>query len=137
MVNTRLVRGWNGDHGGVPIFVPTHKAPDEAPLGPITFVTEGIEATVVQAKAEAGGRDVMVHGAETAQHCLRAGVLDAMEIQLIPVLLGEGRRLFEQLGAQHIELTLARLLDAPGVIHLRYAVSSVAYSAGDATAAKG
>jgi dihydrofolate reductase len=88
-----LVRGWNGDHHGVSIFEPTHTAPADAPPGPITFVTEGIEATVAQAKAAAGDRDVLVHGAEAAQHCLRAGVLDEMEIQLIPVLLGQGRRL--------------------------------------------
>jgi dihydrofolate reductase len=132
-----LVRGWNGDHHGVPIFVPTHRVPDDAPPGPITFVTEGIEATVAQAKAAAGDRDVMVHGAETAQHCLRAGVLDEMEIQLIPVLLGEGRPLFAQLGAHHIELTLTRVLDAPGVTHLRYEVGSVAAGAGDAEPAPG
>lgn len=107
-------------------------APDEAPPSPIPFVTEGIEATVAQAKSAAGERDVMVHGAETAQHCLRAGVLDEMEIQLIPVLLGEGRPLFAQLGAQHLELTLTRVLDAPGVTHLGYEVGSVAGGAGDA-----
>jgi dihydrofolate reductase len=88
--------GWDGDHHGVPIFVPTHNVPDDPPPGPITFVTDGIEVTVEQAKAAAGDRDVMIHGAETAQNCLRAGVLDEIEIHLMPVLLGTGRRLFER-----------------------------------------
>src|SRR5690349_5203865 len=78
---------WDGDHhNGVPIFVPTHRA-GTAP-GDVRFVTDGIEACVERAKAAAGGRDVMVHGAYTARECLRARVLDVMEIQLVPVLFG-------------------------------------------------
>jgi dihydrofolate reductase len=65
---------------------------------------------------------VLVHGASLAQSCLRAGVIDDLEIQLIPVLLCEGRRLFEHLGADPIDLELTRVLDAPGVTHLRYRV---------------
>jgi dihydrofolate reductase len=64
----------------------------------------------------------MVHGAVTAQECLRAGLLDEMQLQLIPVLLGQGRRLFEDLPPDHVELELLRALDAPGVLHLRYRV---------------
>ena len=77
---------------------------------------------MAQAKAAAGGRDVMMHGAYTAQEALKAGVLDAIEIQLRPVLLGQGRRLFDGLPARHIELELVRTLEAPGVMHLRYDV---------------
>jgi dihydrofolate reductase len=77
---------------------------------------------VEQAKAAAGDREVMLHGAYTAQECLKAGVLDVLEIQLMPVLLGEGRRLFEGLPPEHIELDLVRTLQAPGVLHLRYEV---------------
>jgi dihydrofolate reductase len=66
----------------------------------------------------------MVHGADLAQSCLRAGVLDELEIHLVPVLLGEGRRLFEHLGAEHVELELTRVVDAPGVTHLHYRVAS-------------
>jgi dihydrofolate reductase len=65
-------------------------------------------------------RPSLLHGANTAQECLRAGLLDEMEIQLMPVLLGEGRRLFEHLRPEHIELELTRVLEAPGVTHLRY-----------------
>jgi riboflavin biosynthesis pyrimidine reductase len=64
----------------------------------------------------------MVHGAGAAQSQLRAGLLDEMEVHLVPVLLGHGRRLFEALGPDRIELELVRLLDAPGVTHLRYRV---------------
>ena len=85
-------------------------------------MTQGIVACVEQAKAAAGDRDVMLHGAYTAQECLKAGVLDVLEVQLMPVLLGEGRRLFEGLPPDHIELDLVRTLQAPGVLHLRYEV---------------
>ena len=115
---------WAGDHhDGVPIFVLTHRAPETPPSGaaPITYVTDAASA-VARAKAAAGDRNVMMHGADAAQSCLRAGVLDEMEIHVVPVLLGEGRRLFDGLGAEHIELELTRVLDAPGVTHLHYRV---------------
>jgi dihydrofolate reductase len=63
-----------------------------------------------------------MHGAATAEECLRVGLLDEMELQLIPVLLGQGRRLFEDMPPDHIELELLRALDARGVLHLRYRV---------------
>jgi dihydrofolate reductase len=120
-----FARGWSGDHhDGVPIFVPTHHVPSDPPRGAatITFVSDGIEAAVAQAKAAAGAKDVLLHGADTAQRCLRAGLLDEMEIHLVPVLLGEGRRLFDGLGSDHIELELVRVIDAPGITHLRFRV---------------
>ena len=117
--------GWGGDHhDGVPIFVLTHSAPDEPAPGSARYVTDGIESCVAQAKAAAGGRDILLHGAATAQECLRAGLLDEMELQLIPVLLGQGRRLFDNLPPEHVELELIRDLAAPGVQHLRYRVRS-------------
>jgi dihydrofolate reductase len=117
--------GWAGDHhDGVPIFVLTHAAPDEPPPGHARYVTDGIESCVAQAKAAAGGRDILLHGAATAQECLRAGLLDEMELQLVPVLLGQGRRLFDNMPPDHIELELVRDLDGPGVQHLRYRVRS-------------
>jgi dihydrofolate reductase len=88
----------------------------------VHFVTEGIAACVEQAKAAAGDRDVMLHGAYTARECLKAGLLDVLEIQLMPVLLGQGRSLSEGLPPEHIELDLVRTLEAPGVPHLRYEV---------------
>jgi dihydrofolate reductase len=93
---------WAGDHhDGVPIFVLTHAAPDEPAPGYARYVTDGIESCVAQAKAAAGGRDILLHGAATAQECLRAGLLDEMELQLMPVLLGQGRRLFEDMPPDH------------------------------------
>jgi dihydrofolate reductase len=114
---------WGGDHhGGVPIFVPTHHAPMRTYPGDVRFVTDGIESCVEQAKAAAGDRDVMLHGAYTAQECLRARVLDVLEIQLMPVLLGGGRRLFDGLGPDHIELEPVRTVESPNALHLRYEV---------------
>jgi dihydrofolate reductase len=114
---------WNGDHhDGVPIFVPTHEPPTENPFERVHYVTEGIEECVRLAKASAGDRDVMLHGAYTAQEAIKAGVLDSIEIQLRPFLLGQGRRLFDGLPAEHVDLTLVRTLEAPGTLHLRYDV---------------
>src|SRR5712692_9473311 len=118
-----LAGRWQGDHhDGVPIFVLTH-APDEAdvPPGSARLVTD-VEACAAQARAAAGDRAVMVHGAGAAQALLRAGLLDELEIHLVQVLLGEGRRLFDALGTQHCELELVRRLEARDVTHLRYRV---------------
>jgi dihydrofolate reductase len=117
-----LAGRWNGDHHGVPIFVPTRGEPPAPASGWVNYVIDGIESAMRQARQAAGDADILVHGAELAQSCLRAGVLDELEIHLIAVLLGEGRRLFEQLGPEHVELELTRVVDAPGVTHLRYRV---------------
>ena len=115
--------GWGGDHhDGVPIFVLTHAAPDEPAPGRARYVTDGVASCVAQAKAAAGGRDILLHGAATAQACLRAGLLDEMQLHLVPVLLGQGRRLFEDLPPDQVELDLVRRSDGPGVLHLRYRV---------------
>jgi dihydrofolate reductase/uncharacterized protein YndB with AHSA1/START domain len=112
---------WNGDHHGVPIFVPTRGTPPAPQSDWVHYVTDGVESAMRQAKEAAGDKDVMVHGADLAQSLLRAGVLDELEIHLIPILLGDGRRLF---GGEQAELVLVRALDAPGVTHLRYRVKS-------------
>lgn len=119
-----LVDYWGGDHhDGVPIFVLTREAPPTTPYPGVHFVTDGIAACVEQAKRAAGDRDVLMHGAATAQEALRAGVLDVLEIQLVPVLLGQGRRLFDGLGADHIELRTVRVLEASECLHIRYEVA--------------
>jgi dihydrofolate reductase len=79
-------------------------------------------ACVEQAKAAAGDRDVMMHAAYTARECLPARVLDVLEIQLVPVLFGQGRRLFDGQGPGHTELQLVRALESPSALHLRYEV---------------
>ena len=118
-----LAGRWQGDHhDGVPIFVLTHHIDDgDVPPGSARFVTD-VEACAEQARAAAGDRAVMVHGAGAAQALLRAGLLDELEIHVVPVLLGGGRPLFGSLGTGHIELELVRVLEAPGVLHLRYRV---------------
>jgi dihydrofolate reductase len=113
---------WGGDHHGVPIFVPTRGTPPDMQSGWVHYVPD-VSTAMREAKAAAGDADVMVHGAGLARSLLREGLLDELEIHLIPVVLGDGRRLF---GADRIELTLSRVLDAPGVTHLRYRVASSA-----------
>ena len=114
---------WGGDHHGVPIFVPSHRPPDASvanyPL--VTYVTDGIASAMAQAKAAAGDRDVLVHGAYTAQRALEAGVLDELQIHQIPVLFGGGRRLFEVLPSR-VELEIVRVIDTPEATHIRYRV---------------
>jgi len=118
-----LAGRWQGDHhDGVPIFVLTHHIGDgDVPPGSARFVTD-VEECAEQARAAAGDRAVMVHGAGAAQALLLAGLLDELEIHVVPVLLGGGRPLFGSLGTGHIELELVRVLEAPGVLHLRYRV---------------
>ena len=114
---------WGGDHHGVPIFVPSHRPPGPSvanyPL--VTYVNDGIASAMAQAKAAAGDRDVMVHGAYTAQRALEAGVLDELQIHQIPVLFGGGRRLFDVLPSR-IELEIIQVVDAPDATHIRYRV---------------
>ena len=115
---------WNGDnHDGVPIFVPSHRPPGPSvanyPL--VTYVTDGIESAMAQAKTAAGDLNVLVHGAYTAQRALEAGVLDELVIHQIPVLFGGGRRQFEVLPAR-IELEIVRVIDTPEATHIHYRV---------------
>ena len=88
-----------------------------------TFVTDGIESALQQASAAAGGKDVSVAGGTNIiQQLLRARLLDELQIHLVPVLLGDGRRLFGDTGTQHIELECTRMIQSPGVMHLRFRV---------------
>ncbi|GAA0932410.1 dihydrofolate reductase family protein [Virgisporangium aurantiacum] len=114
---------WKGSHHGMPVFVPSHRPPGPSvanyPL--VTYVSDGIASAMAQAKAAAGDRDVMVHGAYTAQRAFEAGVLDEIQIHQIPVLLGAGRRLFDG-SPTRIELEVVRVIDTPEATHIRYRV---------------
>jgi dihydrofolate reductase len=115
---------WGGDHhDGVPIFVPSHRPPGTSvakyPL--VTYVTAGIVSAMSQAKAAAGDRDVLVHGAYTAQAALEADVLDELQIHQVPVLFGSGRRLFDVLPTR-VELEIVRVIDTPEATHIRYRI---------------
>jgi dihydrofolate reductase len=118
-----LAGRWNGDHhDGVPILVLTHHVDDgDEPPGSATFYTD-VVSCATEARAAAGNRAVMVHGAAAAQSLLQAGQLDELEIHLVPVLLGAGRRLFETRDREHIELELVRRLEGRDATHLRYRV---------------
>lgn len=128
LVGRRLaeqVDHWGGDHHGrgVAIFVLSHRPPGPSvanyPL--VTYVSDGIASAMAQAKAAAGDRYVLVHGAYTAQRALEAGVLDELQIHQIPVLFGGGRRLFDVLPAR-VELEVVRVIDTPEATHIRYRV---------------
>ena len=114
---------WGGDRHGVRIFVPSHRPPGptvaDYPL--VTYVSDGIASAMAQAKAAAGERYVLVHGAYTAQRALEAGVLDEIQIHQIPVLFGAGRRLFDVL-PWRVELEVTRVIDTPAATHIRYRV---------------
>ena len=121
-----ITDGWGGDGPlpGAPLFVLTHHVPQHVPHGrsAYTFVTDGIESAIEQASAAAGGKDVSLMGAAAVQQALRAGLLDEIEIHLIPVLLCGGVRLLDHLGDDPVELERLEVVDAPGVTHLRYRV---------------
>lgn len=116
--------GWGGDqYDGPPVFVYTRRplGPDDLTWSHVTYVNDIVSA-IQQARQAAGEKDVSVQGAGTAQAALAAGVLDELQIHLVPVLLGEGRRLFEHLGTDHIEMEPIRVLEGAGATHLRYRV---------------
>jgi dihydrofolate reductase len=121
-----LTNGWGGRHPlDVPVFVVSHTVPQEEWVyegSPFTFVTDGIESALEQAIAIAGDKDVGVVGASLVQQCIRAGVLDEIHIDLVPVLLGDGVRLFDYLGTEPIELETSRVIEGAGVTHLTFRV---------------
>jgi dihydrofolate reductase len=107
----------------VPTFVVTHAAPPSSPAnGVYTFVTDGIESAVAQAKAAAGEKDVSMSGADVAQQCLRAGLVDEVVIHLVPVLFGSGTPMFGHLGSEHVQLEAIQAIHTNMVTHLRFRV---------------
>ena len=117
--------GWGGDHhDGVPIFILSRREPGSEPgQWPLVSYVNDIRTAMSEAKRAAGDRNVLVHGAGTAQLALAAGVLDELEIHVVPVLLGQGRRLFDNLSPEHIELERTRILEGEGgVTHMHYRV---------------
>lgn len=119
-----VAQGWGGNHGWGPAFVLTHAIPDgwPKPNSTVHFVTDGLESAVKQAKAAAAGKAVGVHGADTIQQCLNAGLLDELQIDVAAVLLGSGIRLFDQLANTPYRLGTPTVISGIGVTHLRYPV---------------
>ena len=120
-----LADGWGGDHhDGVPIFIVARDEPgidiSQWPL--VTYISD-VRSAMTQAKEAAGGKNVLVHGAGVAQLALGAGVLDEIELHVVPVLFGQGRRLFDGLPAEQIALERTRILEGDnGVTHMHYRV---------------
>ena len=123
-------KGWWGDEPPFhyDVFIVTHhpREPVEMEGGTtFSFVTDGIETALQRAKESAGGQDVMLSGgAEIINQYLAAGLLDELDLHVVPVLLGGGARLFEDLGGAEIGLEQVRAVDAPGVTHVKYRVST-------------
>jgi len=120
-------KGW-GDEPPfhVPVFVLTHEAREKLVKEggtTFTFVTDGIESALEQAKAAAGDKDISIAGgASTVQQYLNAGLLDELQIHLVPLMLGGGVRLFDQADPERIELEPIRVIESPRVTHLKYRV---------------
>jgi dihydrofolate reductase len=120
-----LAGGWGGDHhDGVPIWVFSRHQPGIDVSGwPLVTYVDDVSIAMAEARRAAGEKNVIVQGAATAQLALAAGVLDELELHVIPVLFGQGRRLFEGLAAEQIELERTRILEGEGgVTHMHYRV---------------
>jgi dihydrofolate reductase len=108
----------------VPVFVVTHQASPEwvSEGSPFTFVSDGLESAVAQAKAAAGDKDVGVIGANLVQQCIKAGLLDEIHLDMVPVVLGGGVGLFDHLGTGPIELESTQVIEGAGITHLTFRV---------------
>lgn len=115
-------QGWGGKHPlDVPIIVVTHSIPPEWEKPPYTFVTDGVPSAIAKAKEIAGEKKVAVASASIVQQCLNAGLLDEIHIDLIPIVLGKGIALFDQLNAEH-RLECVEVKPMRNVTHLTYRV---------------
>jgi dihydrofolate reductase len=119
-----VAQGWGGNHAWGPAFVLTHQIPQgwPRPNSTVHFVTDGLESAVNQAKAAAAGKSVGVHGADTIQQLLNAGLLDEISVDIAAVLLGSGIRLFDHLAGTPAVLDNPTVIAGVGVTHLRYPV---------------
>ncbi|HOX27065.1 MAG TPA: dihydrofolate reductase family protein [Candidatus Krumholzibacteria bacterium] len=119
-----VAHGWGGHHAWGPAFVLTHQIPAgwPRPDSTVHFVTDGIASAVNLAKAAAAGKSVGVHGADTIQQCLNAGLLDEIHVDLAAILLGSGIRLFDHLARTPVRLADPAVVPGVGVTHLRYPV---------------
>jgi len=117
--------GWGGDHhDGVPIFIYSRREPGiDISRWPLVTYTSDLGSAMTRAKEAAGDRNVLVHGAAVARLALEAGLLDELELHVVPVLFGQGRRLFDGLAAEQVELERIRVLEGEnGVTHMHYRV---------------
>jgi len=121
--------GWNGRHTmGVPVVVVTHETPtawiDAHPDAPFSFVNDGVQAAVRQAQALAGDRTVAVTAGTIARQCLELGLLDAIAVDLVPVVMGEGRPFFGPLSLDDVQLgNPTACIPSDRVVHLTFSVN--------------
>jgi dihydrofolate reductase len=120
-----LAAGWGGRHPmGVPVYILTHEPPADWPAdSTIHFVTDGLESAVAQAREAAGGRDIGVATPGAVRQCLDAGLLDELQVNLIPVVLGKGVPFFDGI-AREVSLEGPQVIEGMGVTHLRYRVAA-------------
>jgi dihydrofolate reductase len=124
-VAQRLFDGVDGIYGGQwdgPVFVLTHRPPEDAANADVTFVSMPLAAALATAVQAANGKNVVIFGANLAQQCLREGLLNEIVIHLVPVLLGAGVRLYESIGTDPIVLTRTALAATGQVTDLRFRV---------------
>jgi dihydrofolate reductase len=120
-----VAHAWGGRHPlGAPVVVVTHTVPADWDYegSPFIFITDGVENAIEKARQIAGGKNIGVGGADLTRQCLKLGLLDEIQIDLVPVLLGQGVRLFEYLGIEPIELERTSVSAAPGVTHISFRI---------------
>ncbi|MCB0196235.1 MAG: dihydrofolate reductase family protein [Anaerolineae bacterium] len=119
-----IAGAWGGHPPGTPCFIVTHTVPQEwvKDGSPFVFVTDGVESAIRQAKEAAGDKNVAISTPSILQQALKAGLVDEIYIDLVPVLLGDGVRLFDNLETTQFELERIRAIEAPGVTHLGFRV---------------
>jgi len=119
-----IAHAWSGHPPGSPAFIVTHHVPQEWVYdeSPFTFVTDGVESAIRQAQQVAGEKDVVVCTASILQQCLNLGLMDEIHIDVAPLLLGKGVRLFDHLDIKPLELERIRVIEAAGVTHMGFRV---------------
>jgi dihydrofolate reductase len=119
-----ITGGWGGHPPGEPAFIVTHHVPQEwvRKESPFIFVTDGVESAIQQAKQAAGDKNVVLCTASILQQALQAGLVDELDIDVAPVILGDGVRLFDHLAGRSIMLKKIYAIDAPLVTHMKYHV---------------
>jgi dihydrofolate reductase len=131
-----LADGWGGRHPmGVPVYILTHEPPADWPAdSTIHFVTDGLESAVAQAREAAAGKDIGIATPGVVRQCLDAGLLDELQVNLIPVVLGDGVPFFDGI-AREVSLEGPEVIEGKGVTHLRYRVATAAHASDDAAEA--
>jgi dihydrofolate reductase len=119
-----IAHAWGGNPPGSPAFIVTHHIPQEwvKEGSPFIFVTDGVESAIRQAKKAAGDKDVVICTASVLQQALKAGLVDEINVDVAPLIIGGGVSLFDHLGTGPIELECTRVVEAPNVTHLCYRI---------------